>query len=144
VSKIPDPSDFFECQKCGECCKGFGGTFLREHDIDRITEYLGIGRDEFLRRYCDWSGKRRLLRIAESGYCIFWDEVCTIHEVKPRMCKVWPFIDAILVDGSNWDMIKSVCPGVRDNGKPEALVDCVKRVLADFEKIQDQDRGIEP
>ncbi len=77
-----------------------------------------------------------MIKTAESGYCIFWDELCTIHEVKPRMCKVWPFIESILVDMSNWAVIKSMCPGVRENGNPDDLVACVKAVLAQYDKVQ--------
>ena len=78
--------------------------------------------------------RQPLIKTAESGYCIFWNELCTIHEVKPRMCKIWPFIDSILVDTSNWAAIKSVCPGVRDNGNLNDLVKCVRDVLAEYDK----------
>jgi hypothetical protein len=50
------------------------------------------------------------------------------------MCKIWPFIDNLLVDPSNWTVIKSMCPGVRDNGNLQDLVECVKSVLADHDK----------
>jgi len=46
-------------------------------------------------------------------YCIFWDGLCTIHSVKPRMCKTWPFIESILVDTINWSIMASLCPGIR-------------------------------
>jgi Fe-S-cluster containining protein len=127
-------SEFFECQQCGECCKGYGGTFVSDHDLTRISQYLDIGPEQFLSDYCDWSGGRPLIKTAESGYCIFWDELCTIHEVKPRMCKIWPFIDSILVDTSNWAAIKSMCPGVRDNGNLGDLVNCVQSVLSEYDK----------
>jgi Fe-S-cluster containining protein len=128
------PSVFFECQKCGECCKGYGGAFVTDRDVENISRYIGVAPDVFLRDYCDRSGSRPLIRMAESGYCIFWDELCTIHEVKPRMCKIWPFIDSLLVDPSNWTAIKSMCPGVRENGNLQDLVECVKSVLADHDR----------
>ena len=131
---MPKPSDFFECQKCGECCKGYGGAFVKNHEIERISGYLGIERERFLSDYCDWSGRRPLIKTAESGYCIFWDKLCTIHEVKPRMCKIWPFIESILVDPSNWAIIKSMCPGVRDDGNLDDLAKCVRNVLTEYDK----------
>jgi len=127
-------SEFFECQKCGECCKGYGGAFVSDHDLTRISQYLDIAPEHFLSDYCVWSGGRPLIKTAESGCCIFWDELCTIHKVKPRMCKIWPFIDSILVDTSNWAAIKSMCPGIRENGNPDDLVKCVKSVLAEYDK----------
>jgi Fe-S-cluster containining protein len=127
-------SEFFECQKCGECCKGYGGAFVSDHDLTRISQYLDISPERFLSDFCNWSGGRPLIKTAESGYCIFWDDLCTIHKVKPRMCQIWPFIDSILVDTSNWAIIKSMCPGTRDNGNMDDLVKCVRRVLAEYDK----------
>ncbi len=131
---MPKPADFFQCQKCGECCKGYGGVFVNEQEIKHISRYLNMDAESFLTDYCQWSGGRPLIRTAESGYCVFWDKVCTIHPVKPRMCKIWPFIDSILVDTSNWAIIKSVCPGIRDNGNLHDLVKCVKMVIDDHDK----------
>ncbi|MBW2171572.1 MAG: YkgJ family cysteine cluster protein [Deltaproteobacteria bacterium] len=127
-------SKFFECQKCGECCKGYGGAFVSDHDLTRISQYLDITPERFLSDYCDWSGGRPLIKTEESGCCIFWDELCTIHKVKPRMCKIWPFIDSIIVDTSNWAVIKSMCPGIRDNGNLDDLVKCVRSVLSEYDK----------
>jgi Fe-S-cluster containining protein len=74
-----------------------------------------------------------MIRTVESGYCIFWDKLCTIHEVKPRMCKIWPFIESILVDPSNWDIIRSMCPGIRENTNMDDLAECVRIVLAEYD-----------
>jgi Fe-S-cluster containining protein len=139
---MPKPSDFFECQKCGDCCKGYGGAFVSDYDIERISRFLNIDQGFFLSEYCDWSGKRPMIKTAESGYCIFWDALCTIHEVKPRMCKIWPFIESILVDTSNWSIIKSMCPGVRDNGNLDGLVECVRSVLAEYDMMTKAHQGV--
>ena len=128
------PADLFQCQKCGDCCKGYGGVFVNEQEIKHISRYLNIDSDSFLRNYCQWSGGRPLIRTSESGYCVFWDKVCTIHPVKPRMCKIWPFIDSLLVDPANWDVIHSMCPGVSENVTSEDLTECVRQVLAEYAK----------
>jgi Fe-S-cluster containining protein len=139
---VPKPSDFFECQKCGECCKGYGGTFVSDHEIERISRYLGIDPERLLRDYCDWSGGLPLIKTAESGYCIFWDKLCTIHEVKPRMCKIWPFIESILLDPSNWAIIKSTCPGIRDDGDLDDLAECVRIVLSEYDQAKGVHEGV--
>ena len=126
-------SDYFQCQKCGECCKGYGGVFVSGREIERISQHLQIDLDDFVRNYCQWSGNRPLIKTSDSGYCIFWDEVCTIHQVKPRMCKIWPFIESMLADPMNWAIIKSVCPGVRASIGPHELTECVRRALAEYE-----------
>lgn len=76
-----------------------------------------------------------MIKTSGPSCCIFWDKVCTIHEVKPRMCKIWPFIESILVDRSNWAIIKSICPGIRDNGNMDDLAECIRQVLAEYDKV---------
>jgi Fe-S-cluster containining protein len=134
VSEALNPAAFFDCQKCGQCCKGFGGTFVTDRDVENISGFIGVEQDYFLSHYCHLSGGRPLIRTQESGYCVFWDELCTIHEVKPRMCKIWPFIESVLVDPSNWTSIQSVCPGVREKANLQDLAACVKRVLEEHDR----------
>ncbi len=74
-----------------------------------------------------------MIKISDSGVCVFLDEVCTIHEVKPRMCKIWPFLESMLVDPANWAGVQSVCPGIRGDAKQEDLAECVRHVLAEYE-----------
>ncbi|MCK5244513.1 MAG: YkgJ family cysteine cluster protein [Desulfobacteria bacterium] len=105
-------SKVFECQKCGVCCKGYGGIFPTDQEIEAIAGFLDVTRDEFLSRYCEESGGRTMLRTAENGSCIFWDELCQIHPVKPRLCKTWPYLKAVLVDRNNLAVIQNACPGV--------------------------------
>ncbi len=83
-----------------------------------------------------------MIKTAESGYCIFWDKVCTIHEVKPRMCKIWPFIESILLDPSNWAIIKSTCPGIRDDGDLVDLVEYVRIVLSEYDQAKGVHEGV--
>ncbi len=133
VSDLPDSSAYFQCQKCGECCKGYGGAFVSSREIERISRHLRIDSDEFVKQYCQWSGKRPHIKASDSGHCVFWDDVCTIHQVKPRMCKLWPFIESMIVDPTNWNILKSVCPGIRGSMGPQKLTECVRQALADYE-----------
>ena len=32
----------FACRQCGECCKGYGGTYVSRIDVDAISAYLGV------------------------------------------------------------------------------------------------------
>jgi len=119
---MPEPlPEIFVCRRCGECCKGYGGTYVSETDIRRISAFLGIPPDAFRSRYCRPSGGRLLLAQDESGYCVFWDGLCTIHPVKPPMCRNWPFIPGLRADPGNWRIMAGSCPGM-DPGAPEDLV----------------------
>ena len=101
------PDDIFNCRQCGDCCKGFGGTYVSHEDVQAIAAFI--------------------LAQAENGYCIFWkDRICTIHPVKPRMCKAWPFIPNVLKDPQNWHIMAGFCPGIRTDVTPSEIVVCVR------------------
>ena len=122
-------SDLFTCQRCGDCCKGYGGTYITENEIDNICRYLGLDRKRFMRNYCQISGGKPLVAQAENGYCIFWDQLCTIHVVKPDMCRKWPFIESILVDAGNWQSLAASCPGMRTDFSDDQIQKCVLDVI---------------
>lgn len=104
---------FFLCKKCGECCKGYGGTFVTDQDIECIAQFTGKDVETIINQYCDLSGNRRVLTQQPNGYCIFWDKICTIHPVKPTMCKNWPFIQSLKIDIHNWHIMAGSCPGMK-------------------------------
>ena len=108
-------TDIFKCQQCGDCCKGFGGTFVTEKEIEKIAASVNANPKTFVEKYCKVSGGKPLLAQGGDSYCIFWDGRCSIHPVKPRMCKNWPFLKSILVDINNWYIMASLCPGIRTN-----------------------------
>jgi hypothetical protein len=122
-------ADLFRCRRCGDCCKGYGGTYITETEIDNICRYLGLGRNKFIKRYCQMSGGRPLIAQGLKGYCIFWDQLCTIHAVKPRMCRNWPFIESILVDPRNWQAMAASCPGMRADASEAQIQRCVSEMI---------------
>jgi Fe-S-cluster containining protein len=130
TSSDPTPERLFECRLCGECCKGYGGTYLEPEDIEAIAAYVGSDSEAFLADYCRLSGGRPLLAQGPDGYCIFWKKLCTIHPVKPRMCRRWPFIAGVLVDPENWLAMASACPGMRTDVPLADVRRCVAARLA--------------
>lgn len=122
-------NQLFDCTLCGDCCKGYGGTYLEAADIDAIARFIGISARRLLAKYTRLSGGRRLLAQGKSGYCIFWDRVCTIHPVKPHMCRQWPFISSILVDVGNWRAMASTCPGMDADASEAQILFCVRKHL---------------
>ena len=115
------PDDIFKCRRCGDCCKGYGGTFITEMEIQKIADHIHTDRKTFVENYCQFSGGKTILAQAENMYCIFWDGMCTIHPVKPRMCKKWPFIESVLSDVNNWHIMASLCPGIRTD-LPDGII----------------------
>lgn len=121
------PEDIFQCRMCGDCCRGYGGTFLTKNDIIVISAHLNIDTERFLTIYCTYSGSRPILAQKENGYCVFWDKLCLIHSVKPRMCKVWPFIDSVVTDIGNWEIMSAFCPGIITDYPSAAIQSCVRK-----------------
>jgi Fe-S-cluster containining protein len=119
----------FECRKCGACCKGYGGTYLSNRDIGRISRFIGSDPRKFVDQYCRLSGSRPVLAQREDGYCIFWDRLCTIHPVKPLMCRKWPFLESILIDPANWLVMAGSCPGIQTDVAVDTLVKIVKQMI---------------
>ncbi len=125
-------SDLFACTMCGDCCKGFGGTVVTETVIERIADYIGVSPELFVGEYCRMSGSKPVLAQGENGYCVFYQEGCTIHPVKPRMCRAWPFIRPVLVDVINWHSMAASCPGMRTDIPDEAIRECVAKAFGEI------------
>jgi len=104
----------FECKMCGQCCWGEGGIVLKDGEPERIARFLGIGIEEFMTRFCEMNAKRPSIKCGDARYCIFFEKEkgCTIHPVKPKRCKDWPYYEAILSDPDNWQEAKGACPGI--------------------------------
>ena len=123
-------SDIFICKKCGDCCKGYGGTYVTATDIEKIADYINIDPKRFIAEYCTKSGDNLVLSQRDSGYCIFWDELCTIHPVKPRMCRAWPFIESVLKDINNWRIMANSCPGIKTDVPDNLVQECIRKELS--------------
>ena len=121
--------DIFECRLCGECCSGFGGTYVSESDIKKISSRIHTDPDTFKKRYCDPSGSRFVLTLGHDGCCIFFDQKkqCTIHSVKPYMCRAWPFLATLVKNPENWDAMAGSCPGMKKNIPADRLEKIVGR-----------------
>jgi len=109
----PENASPFTCKQCGDCCFGFGGTYVTEQDIQRIADYIDVDPQQFVARFCRRSGEKQILVQGDEGYCIFWKGNCTIHPVKPKMCREWPYIASLYIDFGNWSAMASMCPGMR-------------------------------
>ena len=114
ASEYNTPADIFECRQCGVCCTGFGGTFVTPEDIFRISAHIQADPDNFVSRFCDMTGEGPVLTQGPDLRCIFFNDAaqCTIHPVKHRMCRAWPFLETLVKNPENWDAMASACPGM--------------------------------
>lgn len=127
TSKNITSSDIFECKTCGDCCTGFGGTYVSEKDIINISEYIHVTPEELKNRYLEKSssGKYVIIR-GKNGKCCFADKLCQIHPVKPKMCKAWPFIQNVIKNPENWNVMAGACPGIKKDIREKDLLRCVR------------------
>jgi Fe-S-cluster containining protein len=127
------PEDIFTCTRCGDCCKGYGGTYISDRQLRIIADYLGMDLQHFVEEKCQSSGGKLLLAQKEDGYCVFWDGLCTIYPVRPDMCRKWPFIEGVLQDVNNWHIMAASCPGMRTDVPDDVIRDCVEEKLREFQ-----------
>jgi uncharacterized protein len=120
-------SDIFICKMCGDCCKGYGGTYVSKADVAAISAHIRSDPRRFVADFCKISGGRPVLRQGKNGYCIFWDRKCTIHPVKPKMCREWPYIESVLIDASNWKIMADSCPGIQRDAPEDLVRECVRK-----------------
>jgi uncharacterized protein len=105
--------DRFDCTQCGTCCRGEGGIYLAEEEIERIACFLNLSCKEFLKQFCISKNGKIYIHIREDGYCHFSKEGrCSIHEVKPVPCRQWPFFKPMLADQANWETARNSCPAL--------------------------------
>lgn len=81
-----------DCLDCAYCCKGLGPR-LTEKDIERISKFLKISNDKFIKDY---------LVVDEDNDYIFSkipcpflmdDNYCFIYDVRPKACREYPHTD---------------------------------------------------
>ncbi len=107
------PRPVFQCQQCGECCRGKGGILVSKGEIGKLAEFLGLSEAEFRQHYLESSSLGLTLRTKADGMCILNQEGrCRVHPVKPRICQDWPFLPAILADPEELALAKEACPGI--------------------------------
>lgn len=84
---------FYQCQRCGNCCRWHGEVPVTEEEVERISSHLEIPLYDFVSRYTDLRRNRVGLTLIDKpdGECIFLDGIeCTIQSVKPSHCAGFP------------------------------------------------------
>jgi uncharacterized protein len=91
--QVLDPSVFYVCQRCGNCCKWPGDVRIEEDEVAPIAAHLGLDEAVFLERYTRLRTNRTGLSLIEkeNHECIMLDgNSCRIHAVKPAQCRGFP------------------------------------------------------
>ena len=108
----------FSCKRCSSCCRHDPGfVFLSEKDLKKLVSGLKMDRKSFLEKYCrwvtDWKGDEVLSLIEKFNRdCIFWENGCTVYDVRPLQCITFPFWDSIVNSEKAWEIAAGGCPGI--------------------------------
>jgi Fe-S-cluster containining protein len=79
--------EYFECKRCTECCRRIP-VELDDEEVARLCRLLGIGFEEFERRYLNPGASALYLKIP----CPFLEgNRCTVYECRPDPCRTYPF-----------------------------------------------------
>ena len=83
-----------KCKKCGWCCKN-QSAMLTIEDVKRLMVHFKCSYEQFSDIYLDKKMKIPYLK----SPCPFLDNEnkCNIYHVRPKVCKIYPFVDFFLV-----------------------------------------------
>jgi Fe-S-cluster containining protein len=102
----------FSCCQCGECCRGERGILVTPAELEAMAGYLGLSVDDFTSRFLVPTplGPQLATRF---GTCIMQaGSLCRVHPVKPRICRQWPFLPALVAHADEFEAAKEACPGI--------------------------------
>lgn len=117
VEGLPDtPSNLawlqahFECQQCGQCCRIHTvGVRITQSDAERLAQKEGLSLDEFLKTVLK-AGDTYLI----TQPCRYQDgNRCAVHDVKPAVCRKYPFNKHEGYDDKTAWVVIAGCPGGR-------------------------------
>lgn len=158
----------FSCQSCGNCCKYFDIN-ITHLDIERILKnrpdliakdfvsfiQADTNKDTEKESFISTYGRREiaLKKKKETKSCVFLNEnnMCSIHDFKPLVCRVWPFSyekGKISWIDEHRDFIKHTCKHIYEKGAndPDKLKDLIKehykerKIYSKFVKIWNDEK----
>lgn len=112
----------FLCRQCGECCRGEKGILVNAAELTAMAAYLGLLPEVFADRYLvdTQLGPQLATR---NGACVLQDDgLCRVHPVKPRICREWPFLQALLDHADEFEAAKEACPGLAADAGHEEFI----------------------
>ena len=111
----------FKCTGCGKCCTGYPGyVYLSSADLDRLSEYFNLSREEFARKYTRLVEDQYALLDRPKTYdCIFLkDNQCSVYDARPIQCKTFPWWIQHLREPEDWEEAAKRCEGINHPDAP--------------------------
>ena len=137
----------FGCKRCGGCCHSRKGTGVQIYpvDLDKASKFLDTTYFDFVLKNCwlsinnfKFTDKKLTaiyleLDLFSSGSCVFFNNnECTIHPVKPYICRTGPISSPLLLNNDNWEKHRERCQGF-DNGQYYSIKEIKMLIKKDVE-----------
>jgi len=106
----------FRCLRCALCCMDVGTRERRililEAEARRISEAASMGIGEFAMEV-EGEGPFKYLMRKVDGRCVFLrDNLCSIYELRPAICRFYPFkLERVWGRGLRFSYTEE-CPGI--------------------------------
>jgi Fe-S-cluster containining protein len=88
------PDFFYQCQRCGNCCRWPGTVRLKDGEAARIAAHLRCTEEDFIEKYTELLPDRSGLGLKSrpNHECIFLEgaNTCRIQAAKPAQCAGFP------------------------------------------------------
>lgn len=108
----------FTCTQCGNCCRTNGKyayVYMNGGEITQAAEHLKMNVREFRKKYITKEHGLEFVKDPQKD-CHFLTGAgkCSIHPVKPKQCRDWPFWEENLASEKVWkEEVTAICPGVK-------------------------------
>ncbi|HCN27730.1 MAG TPA: zinc/iron-chelating domain-containing protein [Verrucomicrobiales bacterium] len=94
TSPLDTHRPFYQCVRCGNCCRWPGDINITAAEAAAIAAFLGIPEQDFIQNHTRLNANRTGLSIVDKpdGSCLFLEGVntCLIQPVKPAQCSGFP------------------------------------------------------
>ena len=110
----------FVCTRCGRCCGDTEDTvrhvLLLESDADRVSKETLVDVHEFADEIVGFEPYIYKMKKPEDGKCFFLkDNRCSIYELRPLICRFYPFELRNLGNDRYSFAYTNDCPGIGNN-----------------------------
>lgn len=83
----------FKCNKCGVCCREFAIIDLNVKDLNRLSRHFHENLAATMVRVCaEHPVDQGRFILSESRPCKFYKKGCRIYNVRPIVCRFYPYL----------------------------------------------------
>lgn len=101
----------FECKQCGQCCRMHTiGLRITREEAEKFAERESVSPEEFTAGLLQDGGTYIIPQPCR--YLV--DDSCTVHDIKPSVCRKFPFHQRKVVDDNTAWVVIAGCPGSRN------------------------------